>query len=135
MLNLLERLVIELVCVARVALSKDEEQIGTDDETENVAMLKRQRTISVALSGYVRRDLRILQHVVLSVFFNNHSDFLLSTALGARFERSLKLLLVCEANMDWIKHLVEAIVHADDLQVLEIRDGSLNLLVCLEGFK
>ena len=47
----------------------------------------------------------------------------------------MKLLLVREADVHRVEHLIEAIVDADDLQVLEVGDGSLDLLVRLECFK
>ena len=61
---------------------------------------------------------RVLNDVVLSILLGNNADLLLSIAFGAGLERSLKLMLVSEADLDRVKHLVEAIIDTDDLKVL-----------------
>ena len=53
------------------------------------------------------------------MFLGNNAYFLLSIALGARLEGSLELLLVCEANLNRVENLIEAVVDTNDLEVLE----------------
>ena len=119
MLNLLERLMIQLVSVARIALGQKEEQIGANHEAKNVTVLELEGAICVVLARYINWDLRVLNDVVLSMFLGDDAYFLLRIALGARLEGSLELLLVCEANLNRVQNLIEAVVDTNDLEVLE----------------
>ena len=53
------------------------------------------------------------------MFLGNDADFLLSIALGTRLEGCLELLLVCEANLNRVENLIDAVVDTNDLEVLE----------------
>ena len=108
-----------MVSVARVALGQKEEQIGANHEAKNVAVLELERAICAMLARYIYWDLRVFNDVVLSMFLGDDAYFLLSIALGARLEGSLELLLVCEANLNRVENLIEAVVDTNDLEVLE----------------
>ena len=108
-----------MVSDARVALGQKEEQIGANHEAKNVTVLELERAICVMLARYISWDFRVLNDVVLSMFLGNDADFLLSIALGTRLEGCLELLLVCEANLNRVENLIDAVVDTDDLEVLE----------------
>jgi len=69
------------------------------------------------------------------MFLANNANFFLCAALITRFYRSLELLLMSKTDLNWIKDLVQTVINPDDLKVLEAADGSLDLMIGLEGLK
>lgn len=132
-IDLLEVLMIELI--GGSSRGQKVKQVTADHEAQDVSMLELKRAIGNMLTSHTGGHLRGLDDIVLSMLPANYSDFFLHIALITRLETGLELLFVRQTNLDWIKHLVQAVVHSNDLQILVAGNSPLDFWILLKGFK
>ena len=80
-------------------LAQLEKQVDTDDEDEDVTMVVLKGSICKAFPCHRRRELGVLNNIVFSVFSANDADLFRRVSLRHRFQRSLMLVFVGEADL------------------------------------
>ena len=132
-LELLESLVIQAVLVS--ALGNSHEQVSPDHEDEDMAVSEFKIAVRVASASKFSSDLRVLNDVIVAIFLADNTDLFACVTLSASFQCSVQLVLMSEADLDWVKNLVQDVVNTNDLNILEAADSSLDFLVSLDSFK
>ena len=136
-LNLFEGLVVEGITLClRSFRDQADQEVAPAQENQNVPVIEHQLSSVVVMQArLLGGQLTVLNDVITPIALSNDANLLSGISFGDRLKTSCQLLLLGEADLDWVKHFVQSVVDANDLQVLKRSDCFLDRLVGADSLK